>query len=227
MIKTPDFNDDKYIVMVTKKGKIKRTNLSVFKHVKKKGLIATNLEDGDEIAGVRLTNGSNQLLIATKLGMIIRINENIIRSMSRVAQGVKAIRLREGDEVVSMARVREGATVFTITDKGLGRKTSLDAYRVQNRGGYGMYNYKVSESRGNVCGIKVVDDSDDIIMMSTNGIVIRIRTSDIRPSGRTAGGVKVMKLDPNDRIVAFTRTEHDDGVETETIEDVEVVEDQE
>jgi DNA gyrase subunit A len=220
MIKTPDFSEDKYIVIVTKNGKIKRTKLSEYRNVKKKGLIATCLEDGDEIAGVRLTDGSNELLIATKLGMIIRIDENVVRSMSRMAHGVKAIRLREGDEVVSMARVRDGASLLTITDKGLGRKTALDAYKVQNRGGYGIHNYKVNERRGNVCGIKVVDESDDIIMISTNGIIIRIKASDVRQFGRTAGGVKVMRLSPNDKVVAFTRAEHDDDVETEIVETI-------
>jgi DNA gyrase subunit A len=220
MIKTPDFSEDKYIVIVTKNGKIKRTKLSEYRNVKKKGLIATCLEDGDEIAGVRLTDGSNELLIATKLGMIIRIDENVVRSMSRMAHGVKAIRLREGDEVVSMARVRDGASLLTITDKGLGRKTALDTYKVQNRGGYGIHNYKVNERRGNVCGIKVVDESDDIIMISTNGIIIRIKASDVRQFGRTAGGVKVMRLSPNDKVVAFTRAEHDDDVETEIVETI-------
>jgi DNA gyrase subunit A len=126
--------------------------------------------------------------------------------------------LQSGDEIVSMARVREGATVLTISDKGLGRRTTLDAYALQGRGGLGRINYKVSESRGYVCGIKVVDDTDDIIMISTDGVIIRIKASDINIMSRTAGGVKVMRLSNDDRVVTFTRTEHEDDVETDSID---------
>lgn len=217
MLKTPNFNQDSYIVMVTKLGKIKRTNLYEYRNAKRNGLKALLLDDGDEIAGVRLTNGNNEILIATKLGKIVRIEENKIRCSSRNAHGIKAIKLQEGDEVVSIARVREGASVLTITDKGLGRRCSLDAYRVQGRGGQGLINYKVSEKRGKVCGIKVVDDTDDIIMISAEGIIIRIKTSDINIMGRNAGGVKVMKLSEDDRVVTFTRAEHEEDTETKTM----------
>lgn len=226
MIKTSNFDEDKYLVIVTKWGKIKRTSLSQYKNVRKKGLIATNLDDGDEIAGVRLTNGNNELLVATKFGRIIRIDENNIRSMSRHAHGVKAITLRNGDEVVSMARIRDNATLLTITDKGLGRRTSLDFYKTQSRGGIGIINYKVSEARGNVCGIKVVDETDDIIMISTDGIIIRIKASDVRLMSRVAGGVKVMRLSSDDsKVVTFTRAEHDETIETESIDDTTIDDD--
>lgn len=218
MIKTSNFTDDKYIVMVTKQGKIKRTNLFEYRNAKKNGLKALLLDDGDEIAGVRLTDGNNELLIATKCGKIIRFKESQIRCSSRNAHGIKAIKLQPNDEVVSMARVREGATVLTITDKGLGRRSALDSYRVQSRGGAGLINYKVSDKRGYVCGIKVVDDTDDIIMISTDGIIIRIKASDINVMGRNAGGVKVMKLSNDDKVVTFTRTEHEDDAEIDTID---------
>ena len=117
-------------------------------------------------------------------GMAIRMDENQIRPLSRTAHGVKAIKLKEGDEVIGIARVREGAAVLTVTDKGLGRRSSLDSYRTQNRGGFGMLNYKVSDEKGNVCGIKVVDENDDIIMISSNGVIIRIRVCDVRVMGR-------------------------------------------
>ena len=147
MIKTSDFDEGKNIVMVTKNGRIKRTPLSSYKNVRKNGLIAIGLDEGDEIAGVRMTMGENQLIIATHNGMAIRIDENCIRKMSRSAHGVKAIKLRESDYVVSMARVRENAAVLTVSDKGLGRRSALDSYRIQNRGGYGMLNYKTSEEK--------------------------------------------------------------------------------
>ncbi|MCD7801122.1 MAG: DNA gyrase subunit A [Ruminococcus sp.] len=220
MIKTENFDKDKYVVIATKNGKIKRTSLSDYRNVRKNGLIAISLDDGDQITGVRLTNGNNELLLATKLGRIIRIDENDVRVTSRYSHGVKAITLRNGDEVVSMARVRENATVLTITDKGLGRRSALDLYKSQSRGGLGIINYKTSESRGYVCGIKVVDETDDIIMISTDGIIIRIKASDLRLMGRTAGGVKVMRLSSDDsRVVTFTRAEHDDEIEIDAVDD--------
>ena len=218
MIKTPDYEDGKFLIMVTKNGKIKRTPLSAYKNVRKNGLRAVGLDDGDEIAGVRLTDGSAQVIVATRNGYAIRIDETQMRPMSRTAHGVKAIKLRDGDYVVSMARVREGASVLTVTDKGLGRRVKLDDYRIQNRGGYGMLNYKVSDDKGYVCGIKIVDEEDDIIMIATDGVIIRIRACDIRIMGRYATGVKLMRVSGEDRVVAFTRAEHDDSAETEKIE---------
>ena len=218
MIKTSDFDEGKYVVMVTKNGKIKRTALSAYKNVRKNGLIAIGLDEGDEIAGVRMTDGSAQLFVATRNGMAIRLEEEKIRSMSRSAHGVKAIKLRDGDYVVSMARVREGASLLTVTDKGYGKRTELDAYRIQNRGGFGLLNYKTGEEKGYVCGIKVVDETDDIILISNDGIIIRIRCADVRIMGRYATGVKVMKVADESRVVSFTRAEHDEEAEVETVD---------
>ena len=218
MIRTSDFDEGKYIVMVTKNGKIKRTALSAYKNVRKNGLIAVGLDEGDEIAGVRMTDGNAQLIVATRNGYAIRLEEDKIRAMSRSAHGVRAIKLRDGDCVVSMARIREGASLLTITDKGYGRRTELESYRIQGRGGYGLKNYSVSEEKGNVCGIKVVDETDDIIIISTDGVVIRIRCSDVRIMGRYAAGVRVMKVSGDDRVVSFTRAEHDEEAQIEEIE---------
>ncbi len=218
MIKTSDYDEGKFIIMVTKNGKIKRTPLSSYKNVRKNGLRAVGLDEGDEIAGVRLTDGNAQVIVATRNGFAIRIEETQMRPMSRTAHGVKAIKLREGDYVVSMARVREGASVLTVTDKGLGRRVKLEDYRIQHRGGYGMLNYKTSEEKGYVCGIKIVDEDDDIIMIATDGVIIRIRACDIRIMGRYATGVKLMRVSGEDRVVSFTRAEHDDSAETEKIE---------
>ena len=219
MIKTEDFAEGKFLVMVTKNGKIKRTALSLYKNVRKNGLIAIGLDEDDEIMGARLTDGSNQLIIATRNGMAIRIEETCIRQMSRQAHGVKAIKLRKGDYVVSMARVREGAAVLTVTEKGMGRRCALESYRIQNRGGYGMLNYKASDTKGYVCGIKVVDDTDDIIMISSDGIIIRLRASYIRVMGRYATGVRLMRVGENEKVVAFTRTEHEEDAEITAVED--------
>ncbi len=214
MIKTDSFDEGKYIVMVTKNGKIKRTPLSAYKNVRKNGLRAIGLDEGDEIEGVRMTSGKNQLIVATHNGYAIRINETDIRQMSRTAHGVKAIKLRDGDYVVSMARVRDGATVLTVAENGLGRRVALENYRIQRRGGYGMMNYK----NGGVCGIKVVDDEDDIIMISTDGVVIRIRACDISIMGRYSKGVRLMKVSEEGKVVAFTRTEHEEDAEISEVE---------
>ena len=218
MIKTTDFSDDKFITIVTRNGKIKRSNLSLYKNVRKNGLIAIGLDEGDEIAGVRMTDGKQQIFVATHNGMVIRIEEEKGRSMSRSAHGVKAIRLREGDYVVGMAKVREGATLLTITENGYGKRTEIDSYRIQNRGGYGLTNYKVDDVRGYVCGIKIVDEEDDVILVSSDGIIIRILASDIRVMGRIAKGVRVMRVTDGAKVVAFTRAEHDDNAETEKVE---------
>ena len=219
MIKTSDFDEGKFVIMVTKNGKIKRTSLSAYKNVRKNGLIAIGLDDGDEIAGVRMTDGSAEVMVATYLGRAIRIAETQMRPLSRSAHGVKAIRLRENDYVVSMARIREGATVLTVSDKGLGRRSEIDGYRLQNRGGYGLLNYKASDEKGYVCGIKVVDETDDIILISNDGVIIRIRATDVRVMGRYATGVHMMRVKGDDtKVVAFTRAEHDDTAELAEVE---------
>ena len=220
MIKTTDFDEGKYLIMVTKKGTIKRTQLSQYKNIRKNGLIAIGLAEDDEIAGVRMTKGDNELIVATKNGAAIRVAETDMRPLGRSAHGVRVIRLREGDEVVSMARLREGASVFTVTNRGYGRRTAIENYRLQRRGGYGLMNYKVNDEKGHVCGIKVVDEDDDAIMISSDGIIIRIRVSDVRIMGRYANGVRVMRLSDDVELVTFTRAEYDDSAEVEEVEQV-------
>lgn len=218
MMKVSEFDDLSFITMVTKNGKIKRTALPAYKNVRKNGIIAIRLDDDDEIAGVRVTNGSDQIFVATHDGMAIRLEETGVRPQGRNAHGVRAIKLREGDYVVSMAKVREGATLLTVTEKGYGKRCEIESYRLQNRGGYGLTNYKPDEERGAVCGIKVVDDTDDIIMISDDGIIIRIRANDVRVFGRNAKGVRVMRVTENGKVVAFTRAEHDDEAELSEVE---------
>ncbi len=220
MLRCRTFDTDDFVVMVTKKGKIKRTPLAAYRNIHKKGLIAIGLEEGDEIAGVRITDGSNQLIVATREGFALRMEESQIRPQSRSARGVKAIRLRGDDEVVSMARVRDNATVLTVTNHGFGRRCGLEQYRIQNRGGYGLCNYKPDDIRGKVCGIKVVDEDDDIIMISTEGIIIRILASDVRIMSRTSKGVRLMKVSDGNEVVAFTRAEHDSSEETAEVEQI-------
>ena len=220
MMNVKDFDPDKFIVMATKNGLIKKTRLDAYKNVRKNGLIAINLKEGDELKSCRLTDGTNELLIATKNGMIIRLAEGQIRPVSRGAHGVRAIKLRGDDEVVSMARLHEGGSVMTVTTKGQGRRTSFDEYRLQARGGFGKINYRVNEKRGEVAGVKVVDEDEDLIMIADDGIIIRIRVSDVNLMSRYAGGVRVMRLAPESKLVTFARAEHDDEEETQTVEAV-------
>ncbi|MCR5806459.1 MAG: DNA gyrase subunit A [Oscillospiraceae bacterium] len=225
MIRTADYDEGKYIVMVTKNGIIKRTPLYMYKNVRKMGLRAIGLRDGDEIEGVRMTEGTDQLMVATKGGYIIRIDENDIRPMSRTAAGVKAIKLREGDNVISMAKVREGASVLTVTENGYGRRVDLDEYRIQHRGGYGLKNYRVNEKVGNVCGIKIVDEEDDVILIASDGLIIRILASDVRIMGRYSTGVRVMRVNGDVKVVTFTRTAHEEDAEVEKVDDT-IIEDE-
>ncbi len=218
MMKVSEFNDESYIVIVTKNGKIKRTPLPAYKNVRKNGLIAIKLEAGDEIEGVRITSGQDQLFVATRDGMAIRVDENCIRPQGRSAHGVRIMKLRGDDEIVSMARVREGATLLTVTDKGFGKRSDIESYPLRNRGGFGITNYKPDDERGKVCGIKVVDETDDIMMISSDGIIIRIRTSDIRIMGRIAKGVRVMRVSEDGRVMSFTRTEHEEDAEITEVE---------
>jgi DNA gyrase subunit A len=206
--------------MVTRQGKIKRTALPAYKNVRKNGLIAIGLDEGDEIAGVRLTDGAARLFVATRQGMILRMEETCVRPQGRSAHGVKAIALRPDDVVVSIAREREGATLLTVTENGFGRRSTLESYRLQNRGGYGLQNYKVDAERGTVCGIKVVDETDDMLLISNDGVVIRVRCADIRLMGRTAKGVRIMRITGDNKVVAFSRTEHDETAECSAVETI-------
>ena len=224
MMRTSDFSEEKYLVFITKKGLVKRTRLDAYKNVRKNGLIALSLNDDDSLVWTRLTKGHNQLIVATKNGMAIKFSEKLIRPLSRLAKGVRAIKLKDNDEVVSMARVREGASVLTISSKGRGRRTSVDEYRLQNRGGYGVLNYKVSEEKGHVVGIKVVDDDDDLIMISSYGVIIRIRVSDVSKMSRYGSGVRVMKLKGNDQVVTVARAEQDSNAEISEVEIADEVE---
>lgn len=225
MMKTSDFAENKYFICVTKYGKIKRTPLYDFRNVRKNGLRAITLAEGDEIAAAHLTEGDSSIIVATHLGMAIHFSEDKIRSMGRLAAGVRAIKLREDDYIVGAAKVySDDMRILTVTDKGYGRLSALSDYRMQNRGGNGLKNYKIRDDRGYVCGIRSIQADDDVILISTDGVIIRIRANYLRVMRRTGLGVRVMKLSDEDRVVTFTRTEHD---ETADIEEVEQASDEE
>ncbi len=205
LIRQEQIEGDRHLVMVTKKGIIKRTETSAYRNVRKGGLIAVNLDEGDELAWVKETSGDDELIVATKFGYAIRFHEQDARAMGRTARGVKALSLEPGDEVVGMEEIREGATLLTITEKGFGRRSEYEDYRLQSRGGKGIINYKVSEEKGNVAGIRSVDEDDDVIVITDDGVIIRIPVSQISIQSRYAGGVRVMRVSEGGRIVTFAR----------------------
>jgi len=212
-----EFEDDKYLTMVTKKGTIKRTALKDYDTARKGGLIAILLEDGDELVNVRLTDNNEKLLIATRMGKAIRFKETDVRPMGRAAHGVRGIELREGDYVIGMAIAREGGKLLTVTENGYGKRTEIEEYKVQTRGGKGISNYNITEKTGEVAGIKVVDDDDDIILISSDGIIIRMAVSEIPVYSRVTQGVKVMRLDDGVSVVTLARTEKEENEEDEDI----------
>ncbi|MDD6988182.1 DNA gyrase subunit A [Ruminococcus sp.] len=208
MIRVPEFDEDKYLIMVTRQGIIKRIALNAYNTARKGGLIALELNEGDELAWVRMTDGNQQVIVATKKGVAIRFNETDVREMGRQARGVKALKLKEGDCVVGMSVVREGGLVLTVSETGYGRLSSPDDYRIQSRGGKGLTNYHV-EKYGDVAAIKVVDLDDDIIIISQEGIIIRIAAESIRVCSRPSKGVTVMKVNGADRVVTIARAPHE------------------
>ena len=223
MIRVQSMEEDKYLVMVTRSGIIKRTSLSAFNTARKGGVIAIDLDEGDALSWVRLTSGNDELLAATRKGMAIRFNESDVRAMGRTARGVKAITLNEGDCVVGMSILRENGLVLTVSETGYGRLSPISDYRLQSRGGKGLINYHV-EKYGDVAAIKVVDLDDDIILISADGIIIRIQASSIRICARPSKGVRVMKITgENNKVVTLARTPHEDDEEdeSETVEEAE------
>ncbi len=209
MIRVPEFSEDKFLIMVTRQGIIKRISLSAYNTNRKGGLIALELNEGDELAWVRMTDGDDSIIIATKKGFAIRFMETDVRPMGRLARGVRAIRLREGDQVVGMSVAREGGKVLTVSETGYGRLSEIDNYRLQSRGGKGIINYHVAKY-GDVAAIKVVDLEDDIILVSEDGIIIRILASSIRVCARPSKGVTVMRIKEGNKVVAAARAPHEE-----------------
>ncbi len=209
MIRVPDFGGEeiKYLCMVTKHGIIKRTDLEQYRNLRKSGIIAINLDEGDELAWVRLTDGNDDILVATRGGMSIRFNENDCRPIGRTARGVKAIELKEGDEVIGMCVIPEGQDdsykVLTISETGLGRLSNHGEYRIQSRAGKGVLNYH-TEKYGLVASLNLVSDEDDIILISSDGIIIRIKASQINTVSRTSKGVRVMRVSEGEKVVSAT-----------------------
>jgi DNA gyrase subunit A len=215
---TKSEEEDHFLTMVTKNAVIKRVALSAFRNVRKNGLIALDLAEDDELSWVRLTSGSDDLLVATRFGKVIRFHEADVREMGRQARGVRAIRLAEGDVVVGMSVLRENGLVLTVSETGYGRLSNPEDYRMQHRGGMGILNYHV-EKYGNVAAIKVVDLDDDIILIADDGVIIRIEAGSIRICARPSKGVRVMKVNEGSKVITMARAPHDDEEEISAVED--------
>ena len=215
---TKSEEEDHFLTMVTKNAVIKRVALSAFRNVRKNGLIALDLAEDDELSWVRLTSGSDDLLVATHFGKVIRFHEADVREMGRQARGVRAIRLAEGDVVVGMSVLRENGLVLTVSETGYGRLSNPEDYRLQHRGGMGILNYHV-EKYGNVAAIKVVDLDDDIILIADDGVIIRIEAGSIRICARPSKGVRVMKVNEGSKVITMARAPHDDEEEISAVED--------
>lgn len=227
MVKIPKEEERKYLCMVTKKGIIKRTDINEYSHIRQSGIIAINLDEGDELAYVEITDGKRKLVVATHDGMSICFDENDARLIGRTARGVKAIALDEGDYVVGFSASLDGYTLLTVSETGFGRKSSFDDYRVQSRGGKGLINYRTAQY-GKVAMIASVTEDDDVIMITTDGIVIRTHIDQISTFQRPGKGVKVMKVNDGERVATISvveRLEEDDEAEeTQEAEETETTE---
>lgn len=210
-----DLDDDKFLVMVTRRGVVKRTKLSAFNNVRKAGLIAVDLDEGDYLAHVLVTGGSDELIFSTRKGMTLCMREEDIRAMGRAARGVKVMRLGEGDAIVGMDQLRDGGRVLTVTETGFGRLSPIEDYRVQKRGGKGLKNYHVDKF-GDVAGVKVVFPEEDIIMISSDGIIIRISAGEVRQCARPSKGVRVMRVQEGEKIVTLASAPKEETEETDT-----------
>jgi DNA gyrase subunit A len=214
VIRVTDYDDSNYLCMVTRKGIIKRSSLSLYKNIRKTGVYGITLDEDDELAWVRLTDGSCDLIVATKDGMSIRFSEQDARPMGRTTRGVRAIKLKKDDVVVGMSTVRDGSKLLTVTEDGKGRLTDVEDYRLQFRGGLGIRNYNCQQKGTKVAGVKAVDEADDVILISQSGIIIRMHADDIATQSRYGGGVKVMSVGEDDIVVTVARAERSDDAET-------------
>lgn len=206
-----EFEEDKYMVFVTRQGTVKRIMLRELQNIRRVGLRALNLTEGDELVDVRLTDGTEKILIATHDGRAITFDENEVRAMGRTAVGVRGIRLNEGDYVIGAGRARVGAQVLTITENGYGKRTPVEEFSVHHRGGGGIMLHQLTEKTGAIAGIAVVDAEDDVMIITNDGIIIRTAVGDIRECGRSSQGVIVMRTGEDVKVISITRTDKEES----------------
>ena len=201
----PEQEEQQFVVMGSRKGIIKKTDLSAFRNPRAGGIIAMGVEEGDAVIAVELSDGKEQIFLGTRDGMAIRFEETDVRPMGRTAYGVRGISLRENDEVVAMEVVREGGTLLTVAKNGYGKRTELDEYRLQSRGGVGIINIQTSDRNGKVVGIAYVHDDDELMLISQQGMILRMRAGDVRAIGRATQGVRLIEMEEGDEVVAIAK----------------------
>ncbi len=212
LLAVKEFDETRYVVMGSRRGVVKKTALSAFSNPRAGGIIAMGVEDGDSVIAVQLTDGGSEVFIGTRTGMAIRFPESDVRPMGRAAYGVRGIALREGDEVVGMETVAPGGTLLTVTEQGYGKRTEIGEYRVQSRGGLGIINIQTTERNGQVVGVAFVQDGDELLLITQQGMILRMQTNDVRAIGRATQGVKLIDLDEGDKLVAIAKlVEKDEG----------------
>ena len=207
--------ENKYLLIATKKGMVKKTKISDFKNINKSGLISIGLKEGDEVIGVKLTDGEQDVMLVTRKGMSIRFSEKDVRGMGRTAMGVKGITLGEGDTVVSMSLASEGTDMLVVSENGFGKRTDLEEYRSQIRAGKGIKTYNISEKTGSIVGAEMVSEDDEMMIINSDGVLIRIKVNEISIFGRVTSGVKLMNVDEEVSIVSIAKitTDEEDEVE--------------
>ncbi|MCK5019476.1 MAG: DNA gyrase subunit A, partial [Candidatus Peribacteraceae bacterium] len=215
IIPIKEFREGKYIFFVTRKGQVKKTPLMAYSKPRSSGIRAITLREGDDLVEAKLTDGSHEIIIATRKGFAIHFREKDVRSMGRTASGVRGIRLRKGDKVVGMCRVDKTSSLFTVSEKGYGKRTKFDNYRTQTRGGKGITNLKVTPKNGEVVGIIPLHDDDEIMFISKEGLIIRTVAKYISEIGRATQGVRVMRLNDGDKLVSFAKIKAEDIVDEE------------
>jgi len=200
------FEEGKFLMMVTKTGKIKKTTLSAFANIRKSGIIAISLSKEDSLIAAKLTSEKNEVFLATKEGKAVKFAEKDIRDMGRGAQGVRGIRLGKKDSLIGMEVITDRKmALLSVTENGFSKRTEAQEYRLQSRGGKGIINLKVTDKNGLVVGLKAVSDADDIMFMTSKGMVVRCAVKDIRTTGRSAQGVRIIKLEKGDKVVSVAR----------------------
>jgi DNA gyrase subunit A len=215
MLAVKEFQDDRFIVMGTRKGVVKKTQLSAFANPRAGGIIAMGVEDGDSVITVQTTDGTGQIFIGTRDGMAIRFEETDVRPMGRTAYGVRGISLRDDDFVVAMEVVRAGGSILTVTENGYGKRTDLDEYRVQSRGGVGIINIDASERNGPVVGVAYVQAGDEMLLITQQGMILRMPTNDVRAIGRATQGVRLIDIEDGDKVVSVAKLEEKDEESSE------------
>ena len=205
--------DSEYLIMATKNGIVKKTRISEFKNINKSGLIAINLRDGDELIGVKMANGDEEVMLVTKNAMSIRFSEKDVRPMGRAATGVKGITLGKDDIVVSMDLVSEGKDLLVISKNGFGKRSDIEEYRPQIRSGKGIKTYNITSKTGEIVGATLVNEDDEIMMINSDGVLIRIRVDEISIYGRITSGVKLMRTDEEVEVVSIAKLKREDEIE--------------